>query len=61
MMDRHLVATLALTNKTLPKQERLDDVELGKEVLYKQAIGFLIYANVIKRPIISFAMNDVAR
>ena len=60
MTECHPMST-PTNGKLLLEKEDSDDEELGEEIPYKAAVGSLMYASVISRPNISFAVSDVAR
>ena len=60
MTECHPVST-PTNGKLLLEKEDSDDEELEEEIPYKAVVGSLMYASVISRPDISFAVSDVAR
>ena len=60
MTECHPVST-PTNGKLLLEKEDSDDEELEEKIPYKAAVGSLMYASMISRPDISFAVNDVAR
>lgn len=61
MSNCHPVATPADPGKLLVEQDGEDDLDVEVTVPYSNAVGSLMYASVISRPDISFAVSDTVR